>query len=1505
MVEYLSPNQILIVDDQVADIQVLSQILVEAGFSLTIVATAEQAIAAAQATAPDLILLDAELETRSHWQICSQLQVEPATQSVPLIMILTTVDDRGTAFAKGAIDYLIKPWQATEVLTRITLHLKSRQLAHPLVSPSKPLQPHPDQGALATTFHQLQAQLQQEIRDRKRLERALRESEARFRTIFEQAAVGVNLADLSGRFIRVNQPFCQLLGYSEAELLELTFQHITHPDDLKQQYQLQQQLLTGKIDSFTLEKRYIRQDGTTIWVNVTLSSVQDADGHRIADLAIVEDISTRKQAESEQQRLVQEFSNLKFALDQAAIVALIDVQGRIIDANDRFCQVSKYTRAELIGQAGLLIYAEQLSAALLPTLWKTISSGRIWQGELKNQAKDGSEYWLDTAIVPFLDVEGKPTHYLSVQFEITERKQAEEALRQSESKHRALINALPDLIMRMSSDGVYLDFFPTTTFRVLADTEIVGAGIYDQGLPHDLAHLRLNYIHQALQTGELQVYEQEIYVDHELRTEEVRIAVCGDQEVLVIVRDVTDRRQLEQKLQLTQLTLQTLVESTASVTGKAFFPALAQHIARALQVSYVSVSKKHPHHLETLAFFANGELLPNFTYATSSTPCEVTLANGIYYCEQHVQAQFPADIELQTLNAESYFGISLKDSNGQVIGLLCVISQHPIADPQQTETILRIFAARAAAELERLQVLDSLHQLNEELEVRVQQRTQDLLKSQQAWQESETNRRILFETAPIGLVLCQMDGSLVDVNPAFADMLGRRIEDTLTLTYFDITPEKYAAEEQIQLQMLRTTGRYGPYEKEFIHQDGHLIPVQLSGIVIERDGEPFIWSGVTNISALKQAEAALRDSEERLRLALVAANQGLYDLNLKTGEAVVSPEYATMLEYDPATFHETNAQWIERLHPDDRESVANIYRAYVSGEIADYVVEFRQRTRRGNWKWILSLGKIVAWDNDGQPLRMLGTHTDISDRKAAEAALRHANTELEMRVEARTAELRQAKEAAEAANRAKSVFLANMSHELRTPLNAILGFSQLMVRDASISAHHREDLGIINRSGEHLLNLINDILEMSKIEAGQVNFTPTEFDLYCLLDSLTEMFRLRAETKGLQLNLVRSSNVPRYIKTDDNKLRQILINVLGNAVKFTSTGQVTLHVKPLTTIPNNLGATEFSSCTLLFEVNDTGIGIPATALDSLFNPFVQANPGQRTQDGTGLGLAISRQYVYLLGGDITIDSSVGQGTSVRFTIQVDRAETIAEPDTLVYRRAIGLAPNQPTYRILVVEDNLPSRKLLTSLLQPLGFDVQTVVNGYEAIALWQSWHPHLIWMDMRMPELNGYEATRQIRAMEAVQADDSQPIIIIALTASAFEEQRAKILAAGCNDFIRKPFQIEILLEKMAEYLGVCYLYADELVHPMPHPLNSGISGDHVTAYTVTPEALQVMPVEWIKLVQAATIALEAEELMQLIQQIPDAHTALAQFLRERIREFDFNQVFELTNAALENLDAP
>ena len=400
------------------------------------------------------------------------------------------------------------------------------------------------------------------------------------------------------------------------------------------------------------------------------------------------------------------------------------------------------------------------------------------------------------------------------------------------------------------------------------------------------------------------------------------------------------------------------------------------------------------------------------------------------------------------------------------------------------------------------------------------------------------------------------------------------------------------------------------------------------------------------------------------------------------------------------------------------------------------------------------------------------------------------------------AQLKKAKETADAANRAKSDFLAHMSHELRTPLNAILGFTQLMSRDNSLNFEQQENLSIINRSGEHLLTLINDVLEMSKIEAGQTTLNENSFDLYRLLNSIQEMLEIKAAEKSLQLIFERPQDLPQYICTDESKLRQVLINLLGNAIKFTQQGIVILRVSVVSsTFPVN--STE--KLTLQFEIEDTGPGIYAEEIEKLFEPFAQTETGLKSQEGSGLGLPISRKFVKLMGGDISVTSTVGLGTSFNFHIQVKPAESSEIQQAKIEHRIIGLAPGQRNYRILVVEDKWANRQLLVQLLLPLGFEVKEATNGEEAIALVEKWLPHLIWMDMRMPVMDGYAATQAIRAKNW-----NNPPIIIALTANAFEEERSIAISIGCDDFVRKPFQENTILEKIAEYLGVEYTYAEQ-----------------------------------------------------------------------------------------------
>ncbi|MGK7925744.1 MAG: ATP-binding protein [Spirulina sp.] len=490
---------------------------------------------------------------------------------------------------------------------------------------------------------------------------------------------------------------------------------------------------------------------------------------------------------------------------------------------------------------------------------------------------------------------------------------------------------------------------------------------------------------------------------------------------------------------------------------------------------------------------------------------------------------------------------------------------------------------------------------------------------------------------------------------------------------------------------------------------------------------------------------------------------------------------------------------------------------------------------------------------------------------------------LEQRVQERTAELAEsnrqleiAKEKADAANKAKSTFLANMSHELRTPLNAILGFSQILTRSQRLDLDQQENVNLINRSGEYLLTLINNILNLSKIEAGKTTLNPSDFDLYQLLNDLESMFSLKAETKQLYLSFQRGNDTPRFIHTDELKLRQVLINLINNAIKFTREGGISIRVQSM----NNEGTTNNQQpITIQFEIEDTGVGIAPEESDRVFEAFGQSKSGLTTQEGTGLGLPISRKFVQLMGGDITVESQVDRGSTFTFSIQATLAKSnaIASPETK--RQAIALASDQPIYRLLIVDDKPVNRQLLIKLFNPFGFELKEAQNGQEAIEIWQNWQPHLIWMDLRMPVMNGYEATQKIRSYPK-----GQGTAIIAITASVLEEEQAVVLSSGFDDFIRKPFRSETILTTLEKHLGVVFIY-EESNEPAPRS----------SSQKLTPAALDCLSEKWLKTFNKATIEGDVKQIQDLILAIQPQHREIATALKELADRYELEQLLELT----------
>lgn len=1119
----------------------------------------------------------------------------------------------------------------------------------------------------------------------------------------------------------------------------------------------------------------------------------------------------------------------------------------------------------------------------------------IYQVEHRVRCKDGSYKWiLARGKIIERTPEGQPLRIIGTHTDISDRKQAEDALRTSEAYQRALVRSLPDLIVRMDQQGTYLEFIAPQTFRVLGGMRnLIGNTIYNTLPPH-LAQQRMAAVHKAIQTGTIQFYEQDLSADGNLQVEEVRVVPYGEAEALLLIRDISDRKRAE-------LTLQKLVTGTAAVTGEDFFPALVSHIAEALEVHYAFVTEWVGDKLYTLGFWAHGALQPTKAYLTTHTPCEYTLKDGEFYCESLVQALFPEDVDLVAMEADSYLGIALKDDRGQAIGNLCILDVKPLSPTKRDEVlpILQVFAARAAAELQRKHANDALHQLNQDLEARVAQRTaelqereaqlrdffdnaSDLIQSiapdgrvlfvNRAWKETlgyddadlaqvsifqiihpddlehcqtamqrlfmgesclgietrfltkdareiivegnvncqtlngvpiatrgifrditdrkqaenalresqqflqtvldtfplsvfwkdrnsiylgcnhnflqdagltsvteligktddempwniieatayqsddqqvidsgtaklgiieslhtaegemiwlETNKlplrnlkgevigvlgtyqnitdrkvaeaalaasesfnRQLVEEFPVGLVNCRLDGQLVYVNSAFAKILGRTIEDTLKLTYWDITPIQYAEQEAEQLQSLQQHGRYGPYEKEYIHKDGYLVPVLLTGLIMRQNGEEFIWSSVQ----------------------------------------------------------------------------------------------------------------------------------DISDRKKAEAQLQHTNEELAR------------------ATRLKDEFLANMSHELRTPLNAILGMTEGLQDEifGMINAQQMRALQTIESSATHLLSLINDILDVAKIESGQVELERTSISVTQLCSSSLVFIQQLALHKHIQLETNLTADLT-HLVVDELRIRQVLINLLTNAVKFTPEGgRVTLTAARLTDVE---GSPQQNY--IRIAVMDTGIGIAPENISRLFQPFVQIDSAlNRQHAGTGLGLALVKQIVELHGGRVGLRSELGVGSCFFIDLPCTPEVTLGGNQTMpvVMNQDDPAATDaHATARsplILLAEDNPANISTIVSYLEAKGYHVLLARNGQEAVELTQAESPDLILMDIQMPGMDGIEAMQQIRR-------DSRlvHIPIIALTALVMKGDRERCLEAGANDYLSKPVKLKQLAAMIHQFL--------------------------------------------------------------------------------------------------------
>jgi PAS domain S-box-containing protein len=717
---------------------------------------------------------------------------------------------------------------------------------------------------------------------------------------------------------------------------------------------------------------------------------------------------------------------------------------------------------------------------------------------------------------------------------------------------------------------------------------------------------------------------------------------------------------------------------------------------------------------------------------------------------------------------------------------------------ERAEALLRARAADAAsppANLPPEQAQRAMHELQVH-QIELEMQNEELRRLQLELGASRERYFELYDLAPVGYCRLGASGLIQQANLAAASLLGEQravlIGQPISSFIFKADQDPY----YLNRKRIAEGARVPPWELRVVRPDGQIAWLQMEGSMAPATvGPEQMLLILSDVSARKQAEASQRESDERLQTAVKASNVGLWDWELATNRVHYSAEWKRQLGFAEHEIKDDLAEWEGRVCPDDLAPTLERVQRYLARPEGAHEVEFRMRHKDGTWRWIYTRGECVL-DAAGKPVRLLGCHVDITERKRNEEELKGHRHHLEELVAQRTLELQASRAQAEAANHAKSAFLANMSHEIRTPMNAIMGLSALL-RRASPTPEQAERLDKIAAASQHLMGIINDVLDLSKIEAGRLELEHADFELSAVLDHVISIVGEAARAKGLAL-AVDAGAVPRWLRGDATRLRQALLNYAGNAVKFTEHGSIALRAHLLEQSGEEL--------LLRFEVQDSGPGVAPERLARLFQDFEQGDTSTtRQHGGTGLGLAITRRLARLMGGEAGAQSIPGVGSTFWFTARLKRGQTTAAATRAdAAREAAGandaevrLRQTHTGARVLLAEDNLVNRELAMAWLQDLGLVVDAANDGLEALEMARSQHYDLVLMDMQMPGMDGLEATRAIRLLPGWQA-----VPILALTANAFDESHQACVAAGMNDLVAKPVALPALHAALEKWLA-------------------------------------------------------------------------------------------------------